>query len=631
MIICPLKMKDVRLMKKIESLKVKMPFIISSIVSVMIIILLIIVVNISKNSIKETAVEGYNIAINGYATLIDTFLDSQISLLKTYTSSYDVLSYYNNPSENTKIVAEKFLKRINNYNEYVIDIAITDMNGILIANSLGGGIEGINVAEEFPEAMEKLKESNYDYAFSDIPVRSVVTGEWIFPLFAGIKNSSGETIGIIYTMIDWVVLNENHISTIEIGESGRIFFLNEFGIMVLHPNSDLIGNETEVHGIVQANSESSGALYSYTSISGVKSEMVFNVLDTIPWKIILAINSSELYSTTKTLSIISAILTVVIIIILLIIITLFARTITTPLSLISNQLTKLAHGDLTWKVSNAILKRKDEFGLIAKAQVDILEHLGNTIRLVAASTHEITSAATEVSHGNIDLSKRTETQAASLEETASSMEEMAAAIKISSENATEGNNMMNESKTAIKEAGEVIATTTLNIEEVYKASEKIGAIIKIIENIAFQTNILALNAAVEAARAGEQGRGFAVVASEVRSLAQTTQSSVKDITTLIVDANEKIKKATNTANESQTIFITIEEKIETTSHIMNEISIASSEQQEGVNQVNKAITEIDITTQQNAALVEESTAASEALLSQANELSKAMNFFKVEK
>ena len=617
-------------MKKVESLKIKMPLIISGIVSVMIVILLIIVVTISKNSIKEATVDGFNIAMAGYSTFIDTFFDSQVSLLKTYSSSYDILSYYNNPNENTKIAAENFLKEVSMYDQYITDIAITDINGMLIANSIGDNIDGINIAEEFPEIMEKLKESNYDYVFSSEPVRSIITGEWIFPIFTGVKNSKGDTVGIIYIMINWITLNKNNISTVEIGESGRIFFLNEYGQIVLHQNFNIIGNTTEIYDIIKENPNASGTLYSYTTISGGKSEMIFNSLDTVPWTIILAIDSEELYSTTTTLAIVSAIATVIIIIILLIFISIFARTITTPLSIITAQLRKLAHGDLTWKVSDSILKRKDEFGLISQAQTDILEHLGNTIRLVIMSTSQITSAATEVSHGNVDLSKRTETQAASLEETASSMEEMASAIKTSSDHAVECDSMMEESKVSIKEAGNIITTTTLNIEEVYEASEKIGAITKIIENIAFQTNILALNAAVEAARAGEQGRGFAVVASEVRSLAQTTQSSVKDITTLIADSNEKIEKATDTARKSKAIFVTIEEKIENTSHIMNEISIASKEQQEGVNQVNKAITEIDITTQQNAALVEESTAASEALLSQANELDKAMDFFSIE-
>nr|WP_304353932.1 methyl-accepting chemotaxis protein [Brachyspira innocens] len=216
-----------------------------------------------------------------------------------------------------------------------------------------------------------------------------------------------------------------------------------------------------------------------------------------------------------------------------------------------------------------------------------------------------------------------------MEETASSMEQMASTIKSSADQSIEGNKMMIDSRTSIQNAGEIILDTTKNIEEVYDASTKIKDITKIIEDIAFQTNILALNAAVEAARAGEQGKGFAVVASEVRNLAQTTQSSVKDITDLVDNAYDKINKATESARISQEIFNDLQSKIENTAKIMQDISSTAVEQHEGVEQVNKAVTDMDNVTQQNAALVEQASASSTSLLNQAVELVDAMSFFKV--
>ena len=611
----------------IQSLRVKMPLIISAIVSVMIVILLIIIVDISQKNIKETSLSGFNIGLNGYASFIDSFLDSQSTLLKTYSSSDDILSFYNDRTEENRNIALRFLKKARDYNEYVLDVSITDLDGTLLANALGGDITGINITKQFPDILEMIEDN--DFIFSKQPKQSIVTGDWIYPVFSVIKNDDGEKIGIMYMMLEWSALNKNYISGIEVGESGRILFLNEDGKIIIHKNLDIIGKDTDIYKIIQANIDSPNILYSYETIVGTKAEMVFQDLDKVPWYIVLAIDSSELYSTINTFIKISIIATIIIIIILMVFISLFAMTITKPLALVSEQLNKLAHGDLSWEISNSILQRKDEFGLISKAQIDILEHLGSIIQLVVQSSNQIASAASQVAAGNSDLASRTEMQAASVEETASSMEEMASTITSSAENAIECNGMMNESKIAIKEAGGVIVATTLNIEEVYESSEKISAITKIIENIAFQTNILALNAAVEAARAGEQGRGFAVVASEVRNLAQTTQSSVKEITDLIASSNEKIKKATDTARESQTIFIDIEKKIEATADIMDQIGTASREQQEAVTQVNKAVTEIDTTTQHNAALVEESTAASESLLSQARELNEAMKFFKL--
>ena len=209
------------------------------------------------------------------------------------------------------------------------------------------------------------------------------------------------------------------------------------------------------------------------------------------------------------------------------------------------------------------------------------------------------------------------------------MEEMASTIVSSTNKSVDGNKMMINSKASIEHAGSIILDTVQNIEEVNEASTKIKNITKIIEDIAFQTNILALNAAVEAARAGDQGKGFAVVASEVRNLAQTTQSSVKDITSLADNAYEKITKATESARESQEIFKDIQDKIDVTSKLMEDISTTALEQQAGVQQVNKAITDMDAVTQQNAALVEHTSASSSSLLNQAEELVNAMSFFKV--
>ena len=188
---------------------------------------------------------------------------------------------------------------------------------------------------------------------------------------------------------------------------------------------------------------------------------------------------------------------------------------------------------------------------------------------------------------------------------------------------------MIDSKNAVLEGGSVIANTTKMIEDVYESSAKIKDITKVIEGIAFQTNILALNASVEAARAGEQGRGFAVVASEVRNLAQNSQASAKDITLLIEDIYEKINKSAEMARHSQEIFNNIEMKIEETSKIMSDISQTAVEQEAGVDQVNTAVSKMDSITQQNAALVEESTAASKSLLDQANHLKDLMSLFKL--
>ena len=284
-------------------------------------------------------------------------------------------------------------------------------------------------------------------------------------------------------------------------------------------------------------------------------------------------------------------------------------------------------GNLTY-VSNEH-KRKDELGILFNSFSNMRKKLTEIITQVNSSSQKISSAAQELANGNADLSRRTEAQAASLEETASSMEEMASTIKSSTSHSVEGNNMMKESMESIRNAGAIIVETTNSIEEVNEDSEKIKNITKVIEDIAFQTNILALNAAVEAARAGDQGKGFAVVASEVRNLAQNSQTSAKDITNLINIIYEKISKSAEKAKESQQIFEDLEKKLEETSNIMRDISETAIEQQAGVDQVNIAVSQMDTVTQQNAALVEQSTAAADSLLNEARELEEAMRFFRL--
>ncbi|MDO6994683.1 methyl-accepting chemotaxis protein [Brachyspira innocens] len=290
---------------------------------------------------------------------------------------------------------------------------------------------------------------------------------------------------------------------------------------------------------------------------------------------------------------------------------------------------EISHGNLTVKIDPSKYRGHSEFDSLLSSFDEMVSHLREIITRVLESSREISEAATEIAQGNTDLSSRTETQASHLEETASSMEQIASTIKSSADNSLRGNQMMQDSEKSVQEAGEIIEATTNNIELVFEASNKITDITKIIENIAFQTNILALNAAVEAARAGEQGKGFAVVASEVRNLAQTSQSSVKDITSLIADSNDKIRIATETARKSKEIFMDIEQKIEDTSKIMQDISAMAVEQQAGVDQVNMAVSQMDQSTQQNATLVEQATASSEALMGQAKELVDLMHFFKV--
>ncbi|MEI0491428.1 methyl-accepting chemotaxis protein [Brachyspira intermedia] len=327
---------------------------------------------------------------------------------------------------------------------------------------------------------------------------------------------------------------------------------------------------------------------------------------------------------------------VILIIFILIIVMLFliipyiiGRKVSNVINALSKDILAMSEGDLTREIPKHFDKRKDEWGDIARGWDKAMKNFNNVINTVKNSAEQVSTAANEVLIGNNDLSQRTESQASSLEETAASMNQMASAIKESAENVSTSTSMVSEAKEDLIKAGNIVEDSVSKMNDVYESSNKIMDITKLIEGIAFQTNILALNASVEAARAGDQGRGFAVVASEVRNLAQTTQESVKNITSLITDSNEKINLAAKSVQESKEIFDEISDKMDKASSLMDRINIAAQEQERGIEQINIAINNMDTAVQKNAALVTEATSASESLLSEANELVRSIEYFKL--
>ena len=299
------------------------------------------------------------------------------------------------------------------------------------------------------------------------------------------------------------------------------------------------------------------------------------------------------------------------------------------ISKLSKDMLDMAGGDLTIESDAKFLNSNDEWGDIARSWDIAMNKFNEVIRVVSTASEYVSNAASEVRQGNLDLSIRTESQVANLEETAASMNEIASTIKESTDNVYQSTNMVSEAKVYLDRAGSIVEDSVLKMDDVYESSSRIMDITKLIENIAFQTNILALNASVEAARAGDQGRGFAVVASEVRNLALNTQDSVKNITDLINDSNEKIKVAADSVKDSKSIFIELASKMDLVAQYMEQINTTAQEQQLGVTQVNTAINQMEGSLQQNAALVEEATAASESLLSEARDLTKAIAYFKI--
>ena len=285
---------------------------------------------------------------------------------------------------------------------------------------------------------------------------------------------------------------------------------------------------------------------------------------------------------------------------------------------------RIAAGDLAQPVH---VKRGDDSSLMHSMHA-MQSRLTQTIAQIKLVADGITAASREIADGHHDLSSRTEEQAASLAQTASSMEELTSTVRLNSDNAGQASRFAASASSTVESGSGVVLGVVSTMDKIAGSSEKIVDIIGVIEGIAFQTNILALNAAVEAARAGEHGRGFAVVASEVRALAQRCAAAAKDVKTLIDESVTNVTAGQDLAQQSGDTMKQILTSVSRVSDIMNEISSASSQQTQGIEQVGVAITQMDAVTQQNAALVEQATAAAAALAVQAEELKHAIAVFK---
>ncbi|WP_456310958.1 methyl-accepting chemotaxis protein [Serratia proteamaculans] len=285
----------------------------------------------------------------------------------------------------------------------------------------------------------------------------------------------------------------------------------------------------------------------------------------------------------------------------------------------------IASGDLSQDIR---LSSKDTGSLMYSLNA-MQERLREIVSEIKQSADSISLASEEIALGNTELSSRTEEQAAALQETAASMEQLTSTVRLNTENAAEATQSARQTSDKTEHGGRAMSKMIATMGSISGSSAKVAEIISVIESIAFQTNILALNAAVEAARAGEQGRGFAVVAGEVRTLAQRSSVAAKEIKQLIDESVGFVREGSAVATDAGKVIEEIILSINGVSSVMSEISLASGEQTQGIMQVNVAVSQMESVTQQNASLVEEASAATQALADQARGLKQMVQIFTV--
>ncbi|KWR90461.1 methyl-accepting chemotaxis protein [Cupriavidus sp. IDO] len=304
-----------------------------------------------------------------------------------------------------------------------------------------------------------------------------------------------------------------------------------------------------------------------------------------------------------------------------------ARSIEAPLAEAVYIAETVAAGDLSQEFET---ERGGEFGRLLGGMGEMEDMLTDLVTRIKTATDSISEASCQIAAGNTDLSQRTEEQAAALEETASSMSELTSMVRQNTERARAANGLAESASGIAARGGEVVGSVVVTMSAISASSRKITDIIEVIEGIAFQTNILALNAAVEAARAGEQGRGFAVVAGEVRTLAQRSAAAAKEIKLLIDDSVQHVDSGSALVGQAGETMQEIVQAVGRVTSLLGEIAEASEQQSAGIAQVDEAVAQMDTVTQQNAGLVEQAAAASNALAGQAIELQRVVGEFKLD-
>ncbi|WP_294339319.1 methyl-accepting chemotaxis protein [uncultured Sphingomonas sp.] len=290
-------------------------------------------------------------------------------------------------------------------------------------------------------------------------------------------------------------------------------------------------------------------------------------------------------------------------------------------------LSKLASSDLTYRINEPFPADYDRLRFDFNRAMDAMSE---TMTAVSEATAGINNGASDIRQASDDLSQRTEQQAASLEETAAAMDEITGTVRETAAGATRANAVVAEAREEAEQSGDVVRRAVDAMSGIERASTEISEIITVIDGIAFQTNLLALNAGVEAARAGDAGKGFAVVASEVRALAQRSADAAKDVKAKIMASSEQVEVGVELVSETGKALQRIISRIGDISALVGTIASSASQQANGLQQVNTAISEMDGVTQQNAAMVEQATAAARSLAEEADALARQVSRFRLD-
>lgn len=562
----------------------------------------------SKEEVQKTINSEMSLMADMLIRDLDGYQSSTLRDVEIFSLDRSLLEIYTieDPEILTEINGE--LDSIKQKRPEYENIGITDKTGMIIACSDETLVGTMSVDDR-----DYFKFAKNGISSSGEVNLSKVTGNPVFGT-ASPMVLDGMFQGALFVIIDLEQFNAEYIAPAKIATRGYAFMCNSEGTVIAYPDKSMILKlklpEYDFGRDMMALKNGS-VQYSY---KGQIKTNIFKTSEKSGWIIVLTSENDDIFSGINKLFKMSIIITIVSVLIGLIIIILIIRSIVKPIKLNSEYTDKLAKGDLTFEFDRTLLENKDESGDLAKSVYSLIEKLTSVVVEVKGASYQVAEGSQQLSDTAEQISQGATEQAATAEQVSSSMEEIAESINQNSQNASKTEVMASK---AAKDAEIGGIAVTEAVHAIKLISEKI----KIIEDIARNTNMLSLNAAIEAARAGEHGKGFAVVAAEVRKLAANSQSAAKEILEL---ANTSVQKANNAGTTINAII----PDIKMTANLVQEITATSYEQSSGAEQVNKVMVQLDQVIQMNASAAEESASMSEELSSQAERLIEMVNFFK---